>query len=129
MLGSRMEDVGERRLRQGRTRESAEGFYSRRVFREEEVVESFVLKELELMAKKLVEREAVREKAMSYDAAQRERIAQLERKVEFFEVEPALPKTAVKRNKVGKKRKRGSSSKNSCLASSPEMKRLKLNTG
>lgn len=53
-----MEDVKWQRLRQERRQKSAEGFYYRRVFRGDEVVDRSVLKELKPTAKAMVRREA-----------------------------------------------------------------------
>lgn len=54
MVGSRIEDMGGQRLRQGRIKNSAEEFYYRIVLREDEVLRCSVLRDLELREKEVV---------------------------------------------------------------------------
>lgn len=54
MVGSEMKDVGEWRLRQGRTKKSAKGLYCKGALRIDKVVEFLVVKKLEPTAKKIL---------------------------------------------------------------------------
>lgn len=78
MVKRGIEHVGGRRLPQSRTKKSAEGFYYRKLFRGDKVMECSVLSEVELTAKETLTWEAVSRKVTSCDKAQRKRIDKLE---------------------------------------------------
>lgn len=109
----RTKGVGERKLRQGKTTKSAEGLNYRTLFRESEVGEFSVLKELEPTAKEMIGWEAENDRVTSYDTAQRKRTVNLERRLGISEVKPAVPKTASRGNISRKKEEPGSGSKSS----------------
>lgn len=75
--------------------------------RRNETVKCSVLKKLELTAKKKARLKAVRKIATSFDEAYRKRTAELERMVENSNRQLADPKTALRRNGSGKRKKRG----------------------
>lgn len=93
-----MKDVGERKPSQSRTNDREEIFYYREMLRGSEVMKSRVLKELELRAKGMIEWKAVSDRVTSCDAARRKRVAELERRMETSEGQPAIPKTAPRKN-------------------------------
>lgn len=93
------------------------------------MVECFVLKELKLTARRMVRWEAMGARVTSYDTAQRRRTAELEKRVELSEEQPAVTETALKGNGSRKKEESGSGSENSSGASSWEEKRPKVNRG
>lgn len=120
-----MEDMGGQRLRQGSTKKSGEGFYYRRKFRGDEVMECLVLKNPVLTAKKTVRWEAVSNKVTSFDEAQRNRTVGLEKRVENSEGQPVGPETAP-RNNERQREERGGSRESSCGASSREVSRPRI---
>lgn len=95
-----METMEMQRLRQNREPKSVEQFYYFRVFREDEKVACSVSKELKLTAKKTVEWEAKKDGKASHDAAQRNKVAELDEKLNNFERQPAYPRTAPRATKV-----------------------------
>lgn len=80
------------------------------MFRADEGTKRPVLKELKLKAKEMVRSEAVSNRVSGCDEFQGERIAELERRVELSEREPAVPKTEASGNKSPKREERGSCS-------------------
>lgn len=63
------DDVGERRLGRGRTKMIVDGFYHRRVFREDGVVGCPVLEKPEPNVREMERWETVSDRVRSYDAA------------------------------------------------------------
>lgn len=93
-VGSGMEHVGGRRLRQGETKRGAEEYYYRSLLRGDEVLECLLLKKLKLTAQKMLRWKAVSQRGRVSDAAQRERSSELGGRVEFSEGLAAVPRTA-----------------------------------
>lgn len=84
MMGSAMGDVEGRRIRQGRTKNSEDGLFYRKVFRGDEVVECSVCKELEPTAKKMVVPKAVIDRRTRYEKAGRKKLLSLRERGGYF---------------------------------------------
>lgn len=90
----RCKNMGGWRFRQARSKKSAAGFYYRKMFRGDGMVECSVLKKLELTAKKIERSKAVSDRVVNYDKARRKRVAELERRRKFAEEQRVSPEAA-----------------------------------
>lgn len=77
------------------------------MFLDNEAVECSVLIKPELTAEGIVSWKAVSTKTTRYGAAQQKRIAELEKRVESFEGQPAVSRNAPDKNKSRGRKKRG----------------------
>lgn len=79
MVGRRTEVLGGQRSRQAGTKKSAKRFENKGVFRGHKMMKCPVVKKMELAAREMVRSEGVTDGVTRFDAAHREKTAQLER--------------------------------------------------
>lgn len=85
IVGSEMEDVGTRRFRQSTRKSALKKFHQIRLFRGNEVVECAMLRKLDLTARGMLRRKAVRDGVARSDSEHQGNNARPESNVKYYE--------------------------------------------